>query len=100
MSQNVSDSARIQQLEAENKRLREDVGAKGEDDVDRQIAGLEQEIERHQQAIGKWQIELQALRHITGRSVQLSPEVQEIEAMRKWQDQHAKELRSKYPSWR
>ena len=48
MSQNVGDSDRIQQLEAENKHLREAVGAKGkDDDVDSRIAALEQEIARH-----------------------------------------------------
>ena len=42
------DSDRIQQLEAENKHLREAVGAKGkDDDVDSRIAALEQEIARH-----------------------------------------------------
>jgi predicted RNase H-like nuclease (RuvC/YqgF family) len=100
MSQNVGDSARIQQLEAEDKRLRQAVAAKGgDDDVARQIVALEREIARHQQAIGKLQKKLQAPRQKTGRSVELSPEIQEIEAMRKWQEQRAKELRSKYPGW-
>ena len=101
MSQNMSDGARIQQLEAEDKRLRQAVAAKGEDDdVARQIVALEQEIARHQQAIGKLQKQLQALRHKTGRSVKVSPEIQEYEAMRKWQENHAKELRAIYPNWR
>jgi chromosome segregation ATPase len=99
MSQNVSDSARIQQLEAENKRLREAVGTKGEDDdVERQIADLEQAIARHPQVLGKLQRELQALR--TSRFVELSPDVQEYQAKIKWQQEHDKELRRKYSGWR
>jgi Zn-finger domain-containing protein len=88
-------------LEAENKRLREAAGTKGEDDdVERQIADLEQAIARHRQAIGKLQRELQALWRKTSRSVELSPDVQEYEDMRKWQEQRDKELRRRYPDWR
>ena len=101
MSQNMSDSARIQQLEADNKLLREAVGAKGEDDdVDSQIAALEQQIVRHQHAIGKLQRELQTLRFKKGRSVELSPDIQEYEYRRKWQEEREKDLRNKYPGWR
>ena len=87
-------SARIQQLEAENKLLRAAIGENDDDnDVKRQkIADLEREIQRHRQILDRLVHELAALK--TGRYADKSVETLERESAERWQVQHDKKLKS------
>ena len=88
-------SARIQQLEAENKRLRAAIGENDDDDNDvkrQRIEELEREIQRHQQILGRLVRELAALR--TGSYAEKSVETLEREAKESWHDAHEQKLKS------
>ena len=94
MSQPMSASARIQHLEAENKRLRL---AAGENDTDsgmeRQITELEREILIHQQILSKLRQELAALRARTGHYTDPTPESSDRDFIRE-HNEHRDRLRN------